>query len=168
MEDAHGEFTDEVTLQKAMWDWVRKGDRTIYLQHSDKPAGEMVEMLTWPFPIEADLTVPNQGVSKFMFPADTPFLGVIWEPWAWDMVKAGELRGYSIGGGANRVEADIPAAATMFNKEKMDVPTDMELYNRIKGEAKEKFDVYPSLYANNWLVGEYKRRGGKYKVVEKD
>ncbi len=116
MEDAHGEFTDEVTLQKAMWDWVRKGDRTIYLQHSDKPAGEMVEMLTWPFPIEADLQVPNQGVTKFMFPADTPFLGVIWEPWAWDMVKAGELRGYSIGGGANRVEADIPAAATMFNK----------------------------------------------------
>ena len=115
-EDAHGEFTDEVTLQKAMWDWVKRGDRNIYLQHSDKPAGEMVEMLTWPFPIEADLTVPKQGVTKFVFPADTPFLGVIWEPWAWDMVKAGELRGYSIGGGANRVEADIPSAVAMLTK----------------------------------------------------
>ena len=28
-EDAHGEWTDPDTLQAAMWDWVRKGDRTI-------------------------------------------------------------------------------------------------------------------------------------------
>jgi hypothetical protein len=94
-EDAHGEFTDSATLQRAMWDWVRKGDRTIYLQHSDKAAGEMVEMMTLPFPLEAELTVPNQGVSKFTFPADTPFLGVVWEDWAWDLVKTGQLRGYS-------------------------------------------------------------------------
>jgi len=110
-EDAHGEFTDTVTLQAAMWDWVRKGDRTIYLQHSEKAAGEMVEMMTLPFPLEAELTVPNQGVTKYTFPADTPFLGVVWEPWAWDMVKAGQLRGYSIGGSAKRVEADLPADA---------------------------------------------------------
>lgn len=107
-EDAHGEFTDSATLQKAMWEWVRKGDRTIYLQHSEKPAGEMVELLTLPFPLEASLTVPNQGVTKFQFPANTPFLGVIWEPWAWDLVKSGQLRGYSIGGSARRVEADLP------------------------------------------------------------
>jgi hypothetical protein len=167
IEDAHGEFADSDTLQKAMWDWVRKGDRTIYLQHSSRPAGEMVEMLTWPFPISTDMTVPGQGVTKQTFPADTPFLGVVWEPWAWELVKAGKLRGYSIGGSAQRIEADLPIAAGVFAKEKDDVPTDMELYNRIKGEAKKKFDVYPSLYANNWLVGEYKRRGGKYKTVEK-
>ena len=110
-EDAHGEFTDTETLQAAMWDWVRKGDRTIYLQHSDKAAGEMVEMMTMPFPLEAELTVPGQGVTKYTFPADTPFLGVIWEPWAWDMVKAGQLRGYSIGGTAKRMEADLPLDA---------------------------------------------------------
>jgi len=115
-EDAHGEFTDSKTLQKALWDWVRKGDRTIYLQHSDKAAGEMVEMLTWPFPIEADLNVPNQGVTKYTFPADTPFLGVIWEPWAWNLVKSGQLRGYSIGGAAKRVEAELPDEETMFAK----------------------------------------------------
>lgn len=109
-EDAHGEWADEETLQKAMWDWVRKGDRTIYLQHSDKPAGEMVELLTWPFPIEAELNVPNQGITKYTFPANTPFLGVIWEQWAFDLVKAGELRGYSIGGSAKRIEADLPDA----------------------------------------------------------
>lgn len=112
-EDAHGEFTDTVTLQAAMWDWVRKGDRTIYLQHSDKAAGEMVEMMTLPFPLEAELTVPGQGVTKYTFPADTPFLGVVWEDWAWEMVKAGQLRGYSIGGSAKRVEADLPVEATL-------------------------------------------------------
>ena len=96
-----------------MWDWVRKGDRTIYLQHSDKAAGEMVELLTWPFPIEASLSVPGQGVTKYTFPANTPYLGVIWEEWAWDLVKAGQLRGYSIGGTARRVEADLPVDATV-------------------------------------------------------
>ena len=111
MEDAHGEFTDAVTLQKALWDWVRKGDRRIFIQHSDKVAGEMVETLTWPIPIEVDLEVPNQGVTKQTFPPDTPFLGVVWEEWAWDLVKAGELRGYSIGGRAKRIEADLPEPA---------------------------------------------------------
>ena len=111
MEDAHGEFTDEDTLQKALWGWVRKEDRTIYLQHSDKAAGEMVEMLTWPFEVTADLSVPGEGVTKYTFPADTPFMGVIWEPWAWELVKAGELRGYSIGGRARRMEADLPVDA---------------------------------------------------------
>ena len=42
-------------------------------------------------------------------------------------------------------------------------PADMELYNRVKREAKEKFDVYPSAVANAWVVREYKKRGGKYK-----
>lgn len=111
IEDAHGEFTDKETLQKALWDWMRAGDRTIYLQHSEKPAGEMVEMLTWPMPIETALAVPGEGITKYAFPADTPFMGVIWEPWAWNMVKAGDLRGYSIGGKAQRMEADLPSAA---------------------------------------------------------
>ena len=113
VEDAHGEFTDKETLQKALWDWMRAGDRTIYLQHSEKPAGEMVEMLTWPMPIETALAVPGQGITKYAFPADTPFMGVIWEPWAWQMVKAGELRGYSIGGKAQRMEADLPDLVTV-------------------------------------------------------
>lgn len=47
---------------------------------------------------------------------------------------------------------------------KENVPADPELYARVKAEAKKKFDVYPSAYANGWLVAEYKRRGGKYKV----
>ncbi len=42
-------------------------------------------------------------------------------------------------------------------------PANKELYARIVAEAKRKFDVYPSAYANAWVVQEYKRRGGKYK-----
>ena len=43
------------------------------------------------------------------------------------------------------------------------VPTNMALYNRVKSEAKKKFDVYPSAYANAWLVKTYKARGGGYR-----
>ena len=41
-------------------------------------------------------------------------------------------------------------------------PTNPKLYARVKAEAKRKFDVYPSAYANAWLVRTYKSRGGKY------
>jgi len=46
-------------------------------------------------------------------------------------------------------------------------PADKELYNRVKAEAKEKFDVYPSAVANAWVVREYKSRGGKYQKETK-
>jgi hypothetical protein len=41
-------------------------------------------------------------------------------------------------------------------------PKNKALYARVKAEAKKKFDVYPSAYANAWLVREYKKRGGTY------
>lgn len=50
-----------------------------------------------------------------------------------------------------------------LTEEKSAIPTDSELYERVKAEAKKKFDVYPSAYANAWLVREYKKRGGGYR-----
>jgi hypothetical protein len=47
------------------------------------------------------------------------------------------------------------------------IPTNPALYARVKAEAKAKFDVYPSAYANAWLVREYKKRGGGYRTVSK-
>jgi uncharacterized protein YoaH (UPF0181 family) len=47
-----------------------------------------------------------------------------------------------------------------------DVPKNVanpSLYRKAKAKAKAKFDVYPSAYANGWMVQEYKRMGGKYK-----
>lgn len=49
----------------------------------------------------------------------------------------------------------------------VNVPTNPALYARVKAEAKRKFDVYPSAYANAWLVREYKKRGGGYRTVAK-
>jgi len=37
------------------------------------------------------------------------------------------------------------------------------LYKKAKAKAKAKFDVYPSAYANGWMVQEYKRMGGTYR-----
>jgi len=45
------------------------------------------------------------------------------------------------------------------------VPTNPALYARVKAEAKRKFDVYPSAYANGWLVRTYKKRGGGYRTA---
>jgi hypothetical protein len=44
------------------------------------------------------------------------------------------------------------------------VPTNPTLYARVKAEARRKFKVYPSAYANGWLVKTYKQRGGKYRM----
>ena len=50
-------------------------------------------------------------------------------------------------------------------KKSKNIPSNPKLYASVKAAAKKKFDVYPSAYANGWLVQEYKRRGGKYKSV---
>ncbi len=43
------------------------------------------------------------------------------------------------------------------------IPTKPKLYARVKAAAKRKFAVYPSAYANAWLVRTYKKRGGTYR-----
>ena len=111
MQDAHGEWTDGEELQNAVWDYVRSGDRRIRLQHNtDIVAGEWVEILTWPYPIEVPMFGAGGEIMMCEFPSDTVFLGVIWEPWAWDLVKTGKVSGYSIGGKAQRVLVDMPEA----------------------------------------------------------
>lgn len=47
---------------------------------------------------------------------------------------------------------------------KRPVPTNPSLYARVKAEAKRRFKVYPSAYANGWLVRTYKKRGGRYRM----
>ena len=48
-------------------------------------------------------------------------------------------------------------------KKKRNIPTNKKLYARGKAAARRKFAVYPSAYANAWLVREYKKRGGGYR-----
>jgi len=59
-------------------------------------------------------------------------------------------------------KADEPDYTKIISDRKGE-PDDQDLYNRVKADAKKKFDVYPSAVANGWVVQEYKRRGGKYK-----
>ena len=47
---------------------------------------------------------------------------------------------------------------------KKPIPTNKRLYSSVKSAVKRKFKVYPSAYANAFLVKEYKRRGGKYRM----
>jgi hypothetical protein len=50
--------------------------------------------------------------------------------------------------------------------EEKNAPTNKKLYARAKALAKKKFKVYPSAYANAWLVKKYKSMGGGYKSVK--
>ena len=46
---------------------------------------------------------------------------------------------------------------------KRPLPTNPTLYARVKAEAKRKFKVYPSAYANAWAAKWYKEKGGTWK-----
>ena len=48
-------------------------------------------------------------------------------------------------------------------RKKRNIPTNAKLYARIKAKTKRKFAVYPSAYANAYLVREYKKAGGRYR-----
>ena len=107
--DAHDEWTDADELQKAVWDYVKSDDRRIRLQHNKEVvAGEWVEIMTFPYELTVPMVKADGSKTSATYPPNTVFLGVLWKDWAWDMVKSGKLRGYSIGGKAARLAADLP------------------------------------------------------------
>lgn len=107
--DAHDEWTDADELQKALWDYVRTGDRDIRLQHNkDIVAGEWVEAMSFPIPISMEMKKSDGSAAEVTYPEGTVFLGVQWKPWAWELVKEGKITGFSIGGNAARIEMGIP------------------------------------------------------------
>ena len=57
----------------------------------------------------------------------------------------------------------MPAKRKTTKKKSGAKPTNPTLYARVKAEAKRKFKVDPSAYANGWLVRTYKKRGGGYR-----
>jgi hypothetical protein len=109
-EDAHGEWSDADELQKALWDYVRLGNRDIRLQHNtDIVAGEWVEAMSFPVPVTLNMKKAGGDSKEVTYPTGTVFLGVKWNDWAWEMVKENKITGFSIGGSAARVEMGIPA-----------------------------------------------------------
>jgi len=56
--------------------------------------------------------------------------------------------------------------ATKINEK--NVPTSPEKWAQAKAQAKAKFDVYPSAYANGWAAKKYKAMGGGWKSVSEE
>jgi len=48
------------------------------------------------------------------------------------------------------------------------VPTDPSKWSYYKSQAKKKFDVYPSAYANAWAAKQYKAAGGGWRTKKKE
>jgi hypothetical protein len=55
------------------------------------------------------------------------------------------------------------AAKKKKSTKKKNVPTNPSLWSSCKAQAKKKFDVYPSAYANGWAAKQYKAKGGSWK-----
>ena len=59
---------------------------------------------------------------------------------------------------------DIISEINLFLEK--NVPTDPSKWSYYVSQAKKKFDVYPSAYANGWAAKQYKDAGGKWKTEE--
>jgi hypothetical protein len=58
---------------------------------------------------------------------------------------------------------DIQETVELLEK---NTPTNKKLWSQAKSLARQKFDVYPSAYANAWAAKWYKKKGGKWKVLK--
>jgi hypothetical protein len=56
----------------------------------------------------------------------------------------------------------------MEQLDEKNVPTSPEKWAQAKAQAKAKFDVYPSAYANGWAAKKYKEMGGGWKSVNEE
>lgn len=100
--DAHGESITSDELYNARLNYVKSGDRTIHLQHGEHgiiKIGEWIDIIQWPDPVEAEFKLPgNKIAQKVTIPANSVWVGIEWNDTGWPLIKAGELRGLSLGG----------------------------------------------------------------------
>ncbi len=62
---------------------------------------------------------------------------------------------------ANEMKLSLEEKLNLFLEK--NTPTDPEKWSYAKSQAKQKFDVYPSAYANGWAAKKYKELGGGWK-----
>jgi hypothetical protein len=114
--DAHGEFTDADTLQKAVHEYVQacvdKGDNSLNRQHDTEtePAGRWVDVVSWPYETTITLKQHDGTQRDVTLPAGTIYMGIQWEDDVWPDVKKGNIAGLSMGGRAMRVASDAQLA----------------------------------------------------------
>ena len=63
-------------------------------------------------------------------------------------------------------EAFIEEKFEMFFEK--NVPTNPSKWSYYKSQAKKKFDVYPSAYANAWAAKQYKAAGGGWRTTKEN
>ena len=61
------------------------------------------------------------------------------------------------------VMEEISLEEKLNNLLEKSIPTNPSKWAYYKSQAKKKFDVYPSAYANGWAAKQYKAAGGGWK-----
>lgn len=66
------------------------------------------------------------------------------------------------------VSAMLKEDAELLDEAKKNKAKDPKKWSACVAQAKKKFDVYPSAYANAWAAKCYKSKGGKWKAISED
>ena len=69
---------------------------------------------------------------------------------------------------AKPVSAMLREDVELLDEAKKNKPKDPKKWSACIAQAKKKFDVYPSAYANAWAAKCYKSKGGKWKALSED
>jgi hypothetical protein len=69
---------------------------------------------------------------------------------------------------AKPVSAMLKESIECLDEGKKNKPKDPKKWSACIAQAKKKFDVYPSAYANAWAAKCYKSKGGKWKAISED
>ncbi|MER3439302.1 MAG: hypothetical protein C4346_17895, partial [Chloroflexota bacterium] len=93
--DAHGDTISPDELEQAAWNFLRRGGNVGLLhQPGTEGAGDVVESYIYrgpPWEISGERVEPGDWL-----------IGVLWRPDVWEMIKKGELQGFSIQGWGRR------------------------------------------------------------------
>ncbi|HET6374167.1 MAG TPA: XkdF-like putative serine protease domain-containing protein [Candidatus Polarisedimenticolia bacterium] len=96
--DAQGEYADAEEVEKAAWKFLENPQVGVMHKFGTEGAGRVVESYIYRGP---DWDSGDQVVKEGDW-----LMGVVWEPEAWELIKRGELNGFSIQGWAERRASD--------------------------------------------------------------
>lgn len=94
-QDGFRDFVGKAALQDAAWSFMRKG-AVIGLHHQEGTEGHGVVVESYLSPV--DWIAPN----GFAVKAGDWLLGVVWDEPTWQLIKSGQINGYSPQGSARR------------------------------------------------------------------
>ena len=109
-QDKHRDFASKDATERAAWNYMKS--RTVSLSHAEGTdgAGEVVESYVYRGP---DWALKAVDGSEVTIRAGDWLLGTIWTPGAWEQIKAGDVRGMSPEGKAQRRQPSAQAVAAL-------------------------------------------------------